>query len=137
MYEDLTETQWRGVVVDLARNYGWRAFYVEQSTREIQTARRGRVRVRNINVGGQGFPDLVMVRGRDRRLIFAELKREKRPTRGAHSGGSHPITGEQNEWLTDLNRVADGAAQGSGFPAPIEVFVWRPSDYNDVERILR
>lgn len=167
-YEELTEAQWRTVVVDLARNYGWRAYYVEQSTREIQTRTRGRIRVRNVNMGGQGYPDLTLVRGRDRRLIFAELKREPahgRTTRSA-SGARVITTGEQNEWLTDLRRVADGVedvvgerdgllidmhgldngdqaalraelARENHASPRLEVYVWKPSDYNDVERILR
>lgn len=59
----------------------------------------------------EGFPDLVMLRGR--RLIFAELKREK----------EHP-TAEQHEWLASL--------QQGGF----EAYLWRPSDLDEIERVL-
>ena len=59
-----------------------------------------------------GFPDLTLVRGG--RLIFAELKAEK-----------GKVTGSQQAWLTDLKDT--GA----------EVYLWRPSDWVDIERILR
>ncbi len=58
-----------------------------------------------------GFPDLVLVRDR---VIFAELKTE----RGR-------MTGAQHWWVSTL-RVARA-----------EVYVWRPSDYDMVERTLR
>ena len=58
-----------------------------------------------------GFPDLVLVR--DGWLIFAELKRQKK----------NP-TPEQKKWLEELEKVPD-----------CEVYVWRPSDWND-ETIL-
>lgn len=57
-----------------------------------------------------GFPDQVLVRDR---VIFAELKREK----GA-------VTTAQREWLDGL------AAAGA------EVYVWRPSDLDEIGRIL-
>lgn len=59
----------------------------------------------------EGFPDLVMIRGP--RQIVAELKRE----------GEKP-TPEQLAWLY--------AFGGCG----AEVFVWRPSDWDEVVRVL-
>jgi hypothetical protein len=61
----------------------------------------------------RGFPDLTLVR--DERLIFAELKTEK-----------GRVTREQREWLEALGRV----------PA-VEVYLWRPSDWPELERTLR
>jgi hypothetical protein len=58
-----------------------------------------------------GFPDLCMVRGR--RLLFVELKRERGRT-----------TAAQREWLAAL--VLTGA----------ETAVWRPSDLEEVQRVL-
>jgi hypothetical protein len=60
-----------------------------------------------------GFPDLVMVRRG--RLIFAELKSERGLLRGA-----------QQTWLEALRDCCEG-----------EAYVWRPSDWPRVERILR
>ena len=60
-----------------------------------------------------GYPDLTMVR-RDR-LIFAELKREL--------GKPTP---EQSEWLEALSVVPR-----------IEVFIWRPQDWTEIEGVLK
>ncbi len=57
-----------------------------------------------------GFPDRVLVR---ERVIFAELKREK-----------GVVTDAQRDWLDGL------AAAGA------EVYLWRPSDLDEIARIL-
>lgn len=59
-----------------------------------------------------GFPDLTMVR--DGTLIFAELKKEK----------GH-LTQDQIRWL-------DALKEGHW-----HMFVWRPSDWRNIEAILR
>jgi len=61
-----------------------------------------------------GFPDRVLVR--DRRVIFAELKREKKV--------ATPLTDEQRRWLDAL--------AGAG----CECYLWRPSDFEEVGRVL-
>lgn len=58
-----------------------------------------------------GFPDLVLVKGS--RLIFAELKRE--------TGKTSP---EQDAWLSDISATG------------VLTFVWRPSDINEVRKVL-
>lgn len=62
-----------------------------------------------------GFPDLVLVRAD--RLIFAELKSEK--------GRVAPA---QQQWLDALAATCHRA---------LGVYVWRPSDWPEIERILR
>ena len=64
-----------------------------------------------------GFPDLVLVRGG--KLIFAELKSEK-----------GRVSAAQKVWLAALKVVAD--LPGS----PVEVWLWRPSDWHDIVRRL-
>ena len=76
--------------------------------RTAQTARGAYVTP--VAADGKGFPDLVAVRRG--RLIFVELK-SKTGRLGA----------EQRVWLDELN----GAA---------EVYVWRPSDWAEIERTL-
>jgi hypothetical protein len=79
---------------------------------------------------GQGWPDLTLLRVRDRRLIFAELKRElEQPT------------ADQAAVLAALGELVDG---GVWPHAPqLEVYLWRPSDLRDpiedsvIGRILR
>lgn len=82
------------------------------------------------------WPDLTLVRTRDRRLIFAELKRElERPT------------DEQEHVLAVLRRLTDPGQPwpfGRSDDVPlVEVYVWRPSDLRDpveestIYRILR
>ena len=60
---------------------------------------------------GKGFPDLLMVRGK--RGVAAELKSEK-----------GRLTQDQEHWLLAL-----GAAG-------IEVYEWRPADWDEIERVL-
>ena len=75
---------------------------------------------------GKGWPDLTLVRERDHRLVFAELKRE-----------NEDPTPEQVRVLEVLESVARVAAPW------IEVYLWRPSDLADpietsvIGRILR
>lgn len=59
-----------------------------------------------------GFPDLVLVRRP--RVLFVELKREDRSP-----------TPAQQEWLDELAQCS------------VEVYIWRPSDWNEIERVLR
>jgi len=117
---DVTEEQWLRTVLDLAAAYGWRTYHVDNSARKV-TRRSGTVAwVRNVNVQGKGFPDLVLVRAKDARLIFAELKRDR-------DARTSP---EQNTWLDDLRAVERTASS-------ISVVVWRPRDYDAMERALR
>jgi hypothetical protein len=60
-----------------------------------------------------GFPDLCLIRGE--RLIFAELKAEK-----------GKLSEAQVDWLNDL-----------GLVETVEVYIWRPSDWPNVELILK
>lgn len=61
-----------------------------------------------------GFPDLVLVSTAQRRVIFAELKRD---------GGK--LTEHQEEWLVAL----EAAGQ--------EVYIWHPGDIENIARLLR
>lgn len=58
-----------------------------------------------------GFPDLVMVRLD--RVVFAELKTD-----------TGKVTTSQQEWLDLLKRT------------PTEVYLWRPRDWPQIERVL-
>lgn len=58
-----------------------------------------------------GFPDLVLVKGN--RLMFAELKKE-----------IGVLSAAQEEWIAALRATG------------VEVYVWRPSQVREVQRIL-
>lgn len=129
----MTENEFYRQVVDLANALGWRVYHVEQSARKV-TRRDGRSQwVRNVNNTGKGYPDLTLVRRKDARLIFAELKRDVGPRGGK---GSVMTTPEQQEWLADLSAVRDRTALFA-VTAAVEVYVWRPADIEFIERVLR
>jgi hypothetical protein len=72
---------------------------------------------------GKGWPDLVLVRERDRRLIFAELKRElEQPT--DDQARVLEVLGRVRRAPLDLRRPDQRASC-------IQTFVWRPSDLRD------
>lgn len=64
-----------------------------------------------VEADGKGFPDLVLVRDR---TIFCELKTD-----------TGRLTQDQQDWVDALGR------------AGTEVYVWRPRDWDEIERLLR
>lgn len=113
-YQGLTSEQdFQDQVVERATMLGWRVFYVPQWIWKLVFAHWKRVGPRAGKKWAKGgFPDLVMTRRG--RLIFAELK-----------VGYNKTQENQDEWIADLALI----------PC-IEVFVWRPSDQGDIERVL-
>ena len=106
-----SEKEWQSTVLDLATLGGWRSYHTFDSRRSAP-----------------GFPDLTLVRPPE--LVFAELKAEKGRT-----------TPEQEAWLEDLGVVSqcimlDAGGWRIGDEIPVQVFVWRPSDFDEVRRIL-
>jgi hypothetical protein len=79
----------------------------------------------------EGWPDLVLVRPRDRRLVFAELKRE----------GQKPTPAQERVLLWLLSLQATDAHELNRLSAipTVEVHVWRPSDLSSgrIEEVLR
>ncbi len=96
-------------ILDLAAMTGWRAFHVSNSTREITRKSGARVRVRNVNPQGVGFPDLVLVHPKQKRTLYRELKDD----------GKYP-TPEQRAWMDDL--IAAGN----------DVAIWKPKDWSAI-----
>jgi hypothetical protein len=111
-FRDLRETPFADAVMDLARILGWRSLH-------IRPARTAHGWVTPVAGDGKGYPDLTLVRARDRRLIFAELKREV-----------FDPEPDQIAWLEALSAVA-GVGDDDSVMARIEVHVWRPSDLSD------
>jgi len=94
--ESIKEKDFMQQIIDAARYKGWLVYHTYDSRRSAT-----------------GFPDLVMLK--DKRLIFAEIKREK-----------GKVAEFQYQWLKALkgtNRC--------------EVNVWKPSDWNSIMSTLK
>src|SRR5678815_1193598 len=111
----ITEAAFTSQVIALARWYKWRVAHF----RPAMTKRGNWVTA--VQGDGAGFPDLVLVRNGE--LIFAELK----SARGTVKPGS-----EQEKWLRELSRVA----LLQRHPESVNVYVWKPQDITEIERIL-
>jgi hypothetical protein len=111
----MAEKDFQRQVRDVAKRLGWDlAFHAMQP----------------FHAAERGWPDLVLLRIRDRRLIFVELKAEK----GKLSDRQTVVLDMLRaiEWPGVERRAAGGSALPS-----IEVHVWRPSDYDALVEVLR
>jgi len=97
-------------IVDLARWHGWLAFHP-------LTAMNKAGRYATFTQGDVGYPDLTMTR--DGRLIFAELKAENGVT-----------SVMQDDWLRRLRSC-------EALTTPVRVYLWRPSDWDEIEKVLK
>jgi hypothetical protein len=63
-----------------------------------------------------GFPDLVLCRARhpQPRVVFAELKAQRTP-----------VTDDQRAWIDELRACGQ------------EAYIWRPSQWEEIEKVLR
>lgn len=110
--ETQTEREFQAAIVEEAEMRGWLVFHDEDS-------RKNRA----------GFPDLCMVRGG--RLVFAELKRELPAKCSPSMLAKLTPTHEQQRWLDELTSVAHRITGAS-----VLVYLWRPSDWPEIERVL-
>lgn len=119
----LSEAAWQSQVFGFLRFYGWR-FHHSPDNRPVVA---GGGRAGRQHVGDRGFPDVTATRrldGYGRELVIAELKAEK----GRLGPG-------QQAWLDAFEEVA--RARDPRPQAPVlYVAVWRPSDREEVERVL-
>ncbi len=113
MDKQISEREFQAQVVEYARLHGWMVYGVID--RKDYALRYDK-----------GYPDLTMVHGERRVLIFAELKRE-----GAK------VAEAQDRWLRALQAVADQAiALVPNIRFAIKVCTWRPSDWDAIEKVL-
>lgn len=105
-----TEAQFQAAVIEYARIHGWRVAHFHDSRRQVGGRLVG-------DVDAAGYPDLTLVRGGV--AIFAELKAEA----GRISKG-------QCAWINDLTEVAERNRE-------VHVRLWRPSDWSEIEAMLR
>jgi len=111
----MTEEELLNGIIDqrrgLAPLLGWKTLHI----RPGMVLKDGEVSYRTpVSGDGAGFPDLLLVR--PPRIVIAELKSKK--------GEPSP---EQTDWLDILSKVTH----------PPEVFLWRPSDINEIVDVLR
>lgn len=126
----ILEGTFQAQVEGLARLYGWKVYHApDNKPRAGARGRAGRQRVE------RGFPDLVAAR--DAELVIAELKR--------HNGR---LSREQEEWLEAFRTVGHAIAAAvsvvedtygdvaDGAEPHLDVYVWRPVDWPDIEQRL-
>ena len=103
-----TEAEFMGQIIEMAQLRGWRVHH----TRPAWTGKGWRTPIQ----GDPGFPDLVLVRKRGKRVrvIFAELKSDK-----------GRLTNEQQEWI----RLLEGCKG-------VESYIWRPRIWEGILAIL-
>lgn len=113
----LSEAEFQRQVTELAELLGWQWVHF----RPARTARGWRTPVEGPL--GAGWPDLVLVRGRDRRLLFAELKRD----------GVKPNPSQ----TTVLGILESLQTSRSADRTYVQVFCWRPADFDLIAEVLR
>lgn len=99
MREDVFQAQ----VIATAHDFGWQVAHF----RSVLVKRKdGSTHYQTpVQADGKGFPDLVLARERDKRVLYAELKKV----------GEYPSP-EQRAWLAMLTACG------------CEVYLWRPGD---------
>lgn len=114
------EASFQRTVVHFASLTGWRWYHPPDN----RPNERGRVQAVQA-----GFPDLWLVRRT--RIIVAELKTE-----------TGRLSDAQRAWIGDLQafalslQVAAGYAPAGVLRPTFEVYVWRPSDWPEIEGVL-
>jgi hypothetical protein len=103
----ITPEGWQTQVIDLAHALGWTVAHF----RPAMTEKGWRTA---IGADGKGYPDLTLVHPIQRRVIWAELK----------TGSGRPSP-EQKQWLELLQQAGQ------------EAYLWRETQYDEVEAILR
>jgi hypothetical protein len=107
-------------VMKLARRGGWTCGQDDEADLPGLTYHA----LRGMGATERGWPDLTLIRRRDRRLIFAELKAENGELRPRQAA------------VLDLLRCLESFPPLERGPA-VQVFVWRPSDMPAIVEVLR
>ena len=120
----LSETDFQRQIIDLARLQGWLVHH-------SRPAQNRRSQWATPIQGDKGFPDLVLARAG--RIIFAELKSEK----GRLTVGQKAWIDQLRPALSDVDVRVKLHETAFRFRSFFEGYVWRPSDWPDIERTLR
>ena len=105
-----TERAFQASVTRYARLMGWRIFH-DVATNAPRACRHCKHPL-NLPRNPAGLPDLLLIRRP--RIVWAELKAQRTP-----------VTDDQRAWLDELRACGQAA------------YLWRPSDWEEVERVLR
>lgn len=111
----VTEAAFQRQVTDLATALGWSWAH----WRPLQN-RRGMWQVPVEGPLGAGWPDLTLLRVRDRRLLFVELKREL-----------GTVSADQAAVLAALGELRHPLSSNLAAMPSLQVAVWRPSMLRD------
>ena len=116
-YREISEKAFQRQVVELAQLLGWHWLHVSHSP-QVKRGVVTRYTTPTMGTLGKGWPDLILLREKDRRLVFAELKSE-----------IGVLSAEQQRVLDILRDTGHGVL--------FEVYVWRPHDIDEIADILR
>ena len=111
----ISEAAFTRTVIGLAKTCGWLVYHSRPArTAQTVTGIDGVERTVWVTpmMGDVGFPDILALKGI--RQVVAELKRQDAP-------GPRPA---QVEWLEAFKE------------AGAETFIWRPSDFDEIKRVL-
>lgn len=112
----MSEKAFQAQVVAMANIFGWLVFHQPEAFQRCPKC--GHERIHHPKDCDAGFPDLVMARSA--RVIFAELKTEKGKVSDAQQG-----------WIDAL-----GGVTCNNWDEGPEVYLWRPSDIDEIEEKL-
>lgn len=104
-----SERDWQATVLKYAALRGWKHYH-DQATNAPRRC-TGCGAIRHLPRNAPGWPDLVLVRRPD--VLFVELKSD-----------SGKVDDDQAAWLDELRACGQ------------RVYVWRPVDWPDVQRVL-
>lgn len=121
-FHEITESAFQRQVVEMAQLLRWEWLHVSASP-QVNRGVVTKYTTPTHGTMGKGWVDLILVRQKDKRLIFAELKSE--------IGKASP---EQRRVLEVLGSLVVGV--GMQFSPLVEVHLWRPSDIDEIARIL-
>jgi hypothetical protein len=137
--------QFRAKVMELVHRGGWSCGYKDEDVLPGLVYHAASA----MHQAEKGWPDLTLVRRRDRRLIFAELKGEARELSARQAAVLdllRCLVVDVTELPDDLppmklrsymDGVCDGMDKSAARAPRIEVFVWRPSQLADIAEVLR
>jgi hypothetical protein len=125
-----SEKQFERAVVEYAEHHGWKTAHFNDSRREVVDKRTGERKLIG-DKDAKGFPDRIFARRA--RIVIVELKAEK-----------GRLSKEQREWIVELGGEPDGSISQlellmeftTGKWPSMQVRVWRPSDWPEIERVL-